>query len=217
MMQSSGRRVAVGVVVSLAVALLLVPGCSRGTTQVPKKASPAKAAEQTAPAKTQNQIETALAGLRVARSSATSEAPDARLLVASTSDRTAPGAVPTWNYFFGSPSKGKTYLIVVAHGTSMPAQEVNDTGYSTGELSKVPDATAWKIDSDIAYAKAFAASGFKAKPAAYTMGLETYQAQSDTSTVRPFVWRVRLFPADGSASTTTIDVNATTGVVLTAK
>jgi hypothetical protein len=196
------RRTALtGIVLAaaLALAMALLAGC--GQTPAAKiKGGP-----------------TALDNLAVARSALTTRAPDAKLLVVQTAQGVEPTGTPVWGYLFGSPSTDKIYIVYVAHGTSMGAQEYGKAGLSKAEWAKVPGTDSWKIDSPDAYSKALAASGAKGAPRAYMMGLMTYKPQVDTSTAEPFVWSVRFDPGKSGATTRTIDVNANTGAATVSK
>jgi hypothetical protein len=153
----------------------------------------------------------------VAQSELTTTAPDAKLLVVQTAEATVATATPSWVYLFGSPSTGRTYAVYIVEGKSMGAQEYGSAGLTDDEWSHVPDLDAWKVDSDVAYQKALSASGAKGDPAAYIMGLVTYMPAAETSTVEPFVWNVQFDPGNSGATTSTVEVNATTGAAAIAK
>ena len=85
------------------------------------------------------------------------------------------------------------------------------------EWAAVPGTDGWTVDSDTAYTKALAVSGAKGAPAAYMMGLLTFKPTSDTSTVQPFVWSVQFDPGASGATTSSINVDAKTGVATLAK
>lgn len=195
------------VIIGLATAFL--PGC-------------ANPAIKTAPAAVANLPEqpasTALKSLPVAKSALATTAPDARLYTVQTAKPVTATSTPEWQFVFVSPSTGKAYAVYVAHGKSSPPQEAPSSGLRSGESSALPKTTdAWKIDSDTAYAKALGAIGAKAPEGTAYLGMETYRATDDTSTVKPFVWRVHLYPATSNATTRTLDVNATTGAVTVIK
>ncbi len=181
------------VAVAFAVAALVITGCSNANTGTPK----------TGP--------TALGSLAVAKSALTTTAPDAKLLIVQTAEAATPGADPVWAFLFGSPKTDTLYLVYVAKDVSMGAQQYGSAGLSAAEWKLVPTTDAWKIDSDVAYTKALAASGASGTPAAYMMGFLTYKPKTDTSTVQPFVWNVQFDPGNSGATTKTIDVDARTG------
>jgi hypothetical protein len=154
---------------------------------------------------------TALGSLAVASSSLSTMAPDAKLLVVQTAQAVTPTGTPVWAYLFGSPSSDKTYVVYTSGGQSMGAQEYGTAGLSADEWKNVPNNDSWKIDSDAAYTKAFAAGGGKGEPAAYMMGLLTYKSAEDTSTIKPFVWRVIFDPGTSGVTTGTVEVDANSG------
>ena len=160
---------------------------------------------------------TALGSLAAARSSLSTMAPDAKLLVVQTAQAVTPTGTPVWAYLFGSPGNDKTFVVYLTNGQSMGAQEYGTAGLSADEWKKVPGADSWKIDSDQAYTKALAVSGAKGDPAAYMMGLLTYKSPDDTSTIKPFVWRVIFDPGTSGATTGTVEVDANSGSAVIAK
>lgn len=192
----------IGLVVVLA--LVLLSGCTQ------KASAPAvKAGSATAP--TVPRGSTALANLGPAQSSLSTIAPDAKLLLVTLGEDTAPTGTPVWTFLFGSPSTDKSYVVHISLGQVMAAQEYGAAGLTKGEWSNVPGTESWKIDSDAAYAKALTLGGADRSSSKYMMGLETYKSSADTGTVEPFVWRVLLYPSTSSETTTHVDVNATTG------
>jgi hypothetical protein len=198
-----GQRRTLSVLVILIVALALVAGLLVGCGKNP--GAGAKVGS------------TALDNLSVARSALSTVAPDAKLLVARLATDTVPGAAEVWGYYFGSPATDEGYFVHLANGLSMGWQDDGRVGLTPGEWAAVPGTDAWKVDSDVAYAKAVAASGLSTSPAGYMMGLETYKFSDDTSTVEPFVWRVLLYPAASAEATIHVDVNATTGAAVVRK
>ncbi len=160
---------------------------------------------------------TVLGSLAVAQSALSTLAPDAKLLVVQTAQAAVPTATPSWVYLFGSPKTGKTYAVYVAEGKSMGAQEYGDAGLEDDEWSKVPKTVPWKVDSDVAYNKALAASGAKGDPLAYVMGMMTFKPVTDTSTIEPYVWNVQFDPGTSGATTSTIEVDANTGTTAVTK
>src|SRR5450759_3388179 len=186
--QRRARFATIAFVAVLALAVTLLAGCSKtaGTsTPTPKSG-------------------TALGGLAIAKSSMTTTAPDAKLLVVQTAEAATPTSTPVWGYLFGSPANDKIWVVYVANGVSMGAQEYGTAGLSKTEWAAVPGTDGWTVDSDTAYTKALAASGAKGAPAAYMMGLLTFKPTSDTSTVQPFVWSVQFDPGASGATTSSI-------------
>ncbi|HEY5433255.1 MAG TPA: hypothetical protein VIL06_07605 [Coriobacteriia bacterium] len=200
--QRQARFATIAFVAVLALAVTLLAGCGKtaGTTSTPvPKAG------------------TALGSLAIAKSSMTTTAPDAKLLVVQTAEAATPTSTPVWGYLFGSPANDKIWVVYVANGVSMGAQEYGTAGLSKTEWAAVPGTDGWTVDSDTAYTKALAASGAKGAPAAYMMGLLTFKPTSDTSTVQPFVWSVQFDPGASGATTSSINVDAKTGVATLAE
>ena len=200
--QRQARFATIAFVAVLALAVTLLAGCGKTaattSTPVPKAG-------------------TALGSLAIAKSSMTTTAPDAKLLVVQTAEAATPTSTPVWGYLFGSPANDKIWVVYVANGVSMGAQEYGTAGLSKTEWAAVPGTDGWTVDSDTAYTKALAASGAKGAPAAYMMGLLTFKPTSDTSTVQPLVWSVQFDPGASGATTSSINVDAKTGVATLAK
>ena len=198
------RKVRVAMILGGAVAvalLLLVSGCggkSSGTTT-----------GETGP--------TALGSLSAARSSLSTMAPDAKLLIVQMAQGATPTDTPVWAYLFGSPSSDKIFAVYTTGGKVMQAQEAGTGGLSADQWKDVPGTEYWKVDSDEAYKKAVAVSGASGDPAGYYMGMLLYKSPEDTSTVKPFVWQVFLEPGKSGATTSTIEVDAKTGSAAVAK
>lgn len=192
----------IGAAIAVAFVLMaIIVGC--GSQQA---ATPAKAGS------------TAKEGLPVAQSAMTTAAPDAKLLLVQTATGVTPTSTPVWTYLFGSPSSGKTYVVYVANGKTMNASEYGTAGLSKSEWAKVPTTDAWKIDSNTAYQTALTASGAKAAPPTYNMGLLTYIPASETSsTTKPFVWYISLAPNTSGITTGSVEVDAQTGAVIKPK
>jgi len=201
--QRQARFATIAFVAALALAVTLLAGC--GKTAATTTSTPVPKAG------------TALGSLAIAKSSMTTTAPDAKLLVVQTAEAATPTSTPVWGYLFGSPANDKIWVVYVANGVSMGAQEYGTAGLSKTEWAAVPGTDGWTVDSDTAYTKALAASGAKGAPAAYMMGLLTFKPTSDTSTVQPFVWSVQFDPGASGATTSSINVDAKTGVATLAK
>jgi hypothetical protein len=192
------RLAAIVSVVAFSLAVTALAGCAQ-TSAVPA-AGP-----------------TALGSLAAARSGVSTTAPDAKLLLVQTAQAVSPTGTPIWGFLFGSPTTDKVYMVFVAGGRSMGAQEYGKAGLSASEWTNVPSADAWKVDSDKAFAKALSISGATGAPKSYLMGLITYKPRTDTSTVEPFVWNVRMDPGTSGATKKTIEVNAMTGAAFISK
>jgi hypothetical protein len=181
---------------ALALALVVLPGCSGK------------------PAATAPQGMTAKAALPIARSALSTTAPDAKLLLVQTAQAVTPTSTPVWAYLFGSPKSDKTYVVYVDKGKASPASEYSKAGLSKTEWAAVPGTDEWKVDSDQAYSKAFTASGGKGVPAAWGMGFVTYIPKAaGATTEKTFVWSVMFQPGASGATTGTIQVDAKTGAV----
>lgn len=201
MLHARKTRFAVVAGAAIAIALLLlVAGCNKKSTGTTVKTGP-----------------TALGSLAVAQSALSTMAPDAKLLVVQTAQGVPPTATPVWGYLFGSPANDKTFVVYTNNGQSMGAQEYGSAGLSADEWKKVPSTDSWKVDSDEAYKRALAVSGAKGTPNAYMMGLVTYKAAEDTSTVKALVWQVGFNPGTSGATTGTIEVDANTGAAKVVK
>ncbi len=195
------RVVALLGVVLLVVVAITVAGCgSKGSSGTSTKTG-----------------STALGSLDKARSSLSTMAPDAKLLVVQTAQSTTPTQTPVWAYLFGSPKSDKIYVVYVTNGQSMGAQEYGTAGLSKTEWGQVPSTDAIKIDSDVALKDGLKAAGAKGDPAAYMMGLMTYKPKTDTSTVSAMTWTMQFDPGSSGASTATINVDAKTGKATVAK
>ena len=186
---SRNRPSILGVIGILALSAMLLSACGKKSTPAP----------------------TAMDNYPAARGAALKSAPDAKLLLVQTFEATTPTASPVWYYLFGSPSTQKSYAVVASQGRVMSAEEAARADFPSSEWSALPSTDAWKIDSDAAYAKALDLSGTGRSPGPYTMGFETYKPKADTSTVEPFTWRVTFYQESNVQTTSTVDVNATTG------
>lgn len=189
-----------GVLSVFVLAMVLAGGCSN------KSDSGSTSTSATPPSEG-----TALTSLEVAQSSLATMAPDAKLLLVQTAQAVEPTGTPVWAYLFGDAATDKTYIVYVAGGQSMGAQEYGSAGLSEDDWANVPGTDEWKVDSNEAYTKALAVSGATGDPSAYLMGLMTFKSGTDTSTVEPFVWQVLFDPGESGATTKTITVDAKTG------
>lgn len=193
------RVVAVATALAAVALLLLAAGCGSKSSTTTKSGP------------------TALGSLSNARSSLSTMAPDAKLLLVQMAQGTTPTSTPAWAYLFGSPSNDKTFVVYTTEGKVMQAGEYGQAGLSADEWKKVPGTEDWKVDSDEAYKKALAVSGAKGDPAGYYMGLMIYKATEDTSTIKPLVWQVFFDPGESGATTSTVEVDAKTGAASVAK
>jgi len=193
--QRQARLATIILVAVIALGVALLAGCSsNASSTTTTKSGP-----------------TALGGLTAAKSALATTSPDAKLLVVETAQAVEPTGTPVWAYIFGSPSTDKIFVVYLANGQSMGSQENGTAGLSAAEWAKVPGTDEWKIDSDVAYKNALAASGAKGTPAAYMMGFITYKAASDTSTIEPMVWNVQFDPGTSGATDKVVTVDAKTG------
>jgi len=156
--------------------------------------------------------DTALESLTVAQSALSTIAPEAKLLLVQTAESVSGTASPVWAYLFGSPTDDKTYVVYVVDGAVMSAGEYGTAGLPEDEWPLVPDATSWKIDSDVAYTNALEAAGLSGNPP-YSMGMITYipSAEASTTTSIPFTWYISIEPAASGDATTSVQVDAKTG------
>lgn len=153
----------------------------------------------------------ALGNLEVAQSALATAAPDARLLVVQMMESVPTTGTPYWAYLFGSPSTDIGYVVYASAGEIMTWSEYGALGLTEDEWASVPDAKAWKVDSNQAYEKALKASGATGTPLGYFMGFVTYKSTEDTSTIQPFQWNIWLDPGTSGATENLIIVDAKTG------
>lgn len=188
-------------VIALVLSLSAAAGCG-------SKKSSGSSGKTPAP-----QGKTAKQALPAAQSALATTAPDAKLLLVQTAAAVTPTSTPVWAYLFGSPKSEKLYVVRVANGQAMPPAEYGSAKQlGTFEWNKVPNLDAWKVDSDEAYQKAYAASGAKSAPPQWVMGFITYVPKTEeTQTATPFEWSVQFDPGSSGATPNVINVNATTG------
>ena len=160
---------------------------------------------------------TAKGALAIAQSTLSTLAPDAKLLVAQSSGAISATTTPGWTFLLGSPKTDKIYAVMVINGKGQ-SQEYGSAGLSAQEWTAVPSADAWKIDSDVAHTNAVALHT-SAKSASYILGFVTYVPKSATdSKTKAMKWFVSFDPASqGSAPTSTVDVDMVTGAAAFAK
>lgn len=163
-------------------------------------------------------VATAQSEFKVAQTALATAAPDAKLLLVQTAQVVTATSTPIWEYIVGSPSSDKLYAVVVQKGVPQ-AQE-----YGTANLGKewasVPASDTWKIDSDQALAKAKTVYPNAKDGTLYAMGLITYIPKSAVPKAgsKTMTWFVQFDPSTrGNLSTSTVEVNATTGEASLAK
>lgn len=191
------RHALVGLALVLLLALGAIAGCTKSST--PTTSSSAKSA------------------FTLAMSALSTAAPDGKLLVTQAADTLTPTSTPSWEFLVGSPKTNVIYAVTVKDGKAQ-FQEYGTAGLSAAEWDAVPSADAWKVDSPEARAKALTIYP-NGKSANYYMGFVTYVPKSagDTTT-KPMTWIVTFDPASqGSAPTTTVNVDVGTGAAAYAK
>ena len=201
-MTSQSRRVArVGVALAVALVVAALVGCAGS-----------KSAAPTAPPQT-----TAKAALTAAMSAVATQAPDGKILVVQTAQPVTATSTPVWEFLIGSPKTSLIYAVQV-QGAQARAQPYGKANFTPAEWASVPANDKWKIDSDTALEKALAIYP-NGKGAAYLPGFVTYLPKSAKDTAaRPMKWIITFDPASkGSAATSTVDVDVTTGEATLAK
>lgn len=154
---------------------------------------------------------TAMGSVEVAKSSLSTSAPDAKLLLVQTANVINATSTPVWQYLFGSPKDGTIVAVTVEKGKVTATQPYGSAGMDAAEWKLVPDTADWKIDSDEALAAALKVDTNASATTPWAMGFVTYipKSAASSTTIDPFMWSVALDP-QGTAPTT-VDVNATTG------
>jgi nitrous oxide reductase accessory protein NosL len=160
---------------------------------------------------------TAKTALKAAMSAVATQAPDGKVLVVQTAQPVTATSTPTWEFLIGSPKTNVIYEVRVQDGQAQ-AQTYGTANLTPAEWAAVPANDQWKIDSDAALAKALAAYP-NGRNAAYLPGLVTYVPKSaQDSNSRPMKWIIMFDPTTkGSAATSTVDVDVTTGEAALAK
>lgn len=205
----------VALMTAIVVALVLAitaTGCSANKRTSSDKTGSSQQSTSTGEQTARN---TAISGIEVARSSLSTTAPEAKLLVVQTAAAVTTTSTPVWGYLFGSPKTDKTYVVYVADGEVTRSGEYGKAGLSAKEWAKIGSADAFTIDSDEAYTKALAVSGAKqgVLPPRYLMGLQTYVSAKNAkeSGAAPYTWYVVFDPGASGATSSTIDVDGNTG------
>jgi hypothetical protein len=181
--------------------IALAAGCTSNSANTPSTAPTAKAAYQ------------------IAVSSLSTMAPQGKLLVAQTDGPiSATTTTMTWEFLVGDPKSDKVYSVVVANGKAQAQEYAPSTGLSKEEWAKIPDVSAWKIDSDQAIQAATKLYP-NGKTARFLPGFVTYiPASAKTATVKPMTWIFNFDPSTkGSAPTSTVEVDLQTGQAAYAK
>lgn len=202
-------RTARHISIVLALALVLALGALAGCTNSQSGSS----STGTKPAST-----TAKDAYNIAYAAvAATQAPDGKLLVCQAADTITATSAPIWEFLIGSPRTNVVYAVLVKDGKAQSSQ-YGSAGLSPTEWSAVPSIQEWKIDSPEAHDNALTVYP-QGKDAAYFMGFVTYIPQSaKNSTSKPMTWIVSFDPTTkGTAATSTVDVNMTTGAATIAK
>ena len=155
---------------------------------------------------------TAKAAYAVAVSTLSTAAPDGKLLVAQTTKPLTATSTPVWEFLIGSPKTDVIWAVVVMNGKGQ-FQEYSKAGLNASEWAKVPPASDWKIDSDVAIANARKIYP-NGKDAAYVPGFVTFvpPQATDASKITQMKWLINFDPASkGSAATSTVEVDMKTG------
>ena len=197
-------RLGLALVLVLAIGALAGCGGSSGTATTGSGSSPADTA-------------TAKKAFAVAVSTLSTAAPDGKLLVAQVGGAVTSTSTPTWEFLIGSPKTDVIYAVSVSAGKGQ-FQEYGKAGLSAAEWAAVPAPEAWTIDSNTAHQKAVGVHP-QGKAAAYVMSFVTYVPKSAKgANAKPMTWDVVFDPAaQGSAPTSTVEVNMTTGTAAYAK
>lgn len=161
---------------------------------------------------------TAKAALPMAESTLSTTAPDAKLLLVASGSAITPTTAPVWQYLFGDPKTGTTYVAIVRNG------KASSLKYGTTELSQkewdaVPATDAWKIDSDAAVAKARTVYTEATDKTAYILGFVSYIPKAEKDVQTPaMTWSISFDPSSRTKSATaTVNVSAVDGTASFAK
>jgi hypothetical protein len=116
-----------------------------------------------------------------------------------------------WDYIVGSPKTDLLYEVMIQDGKGQ-FQEYTKAQLTAAEWAAVPAESAWKLDSDAAYAKAIAVYP-QGKTAAYYPSLLTYVPPSaPAGDYNAMKWVFNFDPASkGTATTSTVVVDMATG------
>ncbi len=198
------RNLLLGLALLLMVALGALSGCSSGgSSGTGITVPPAADAKQ---------------AYSIALSAVSTVAPDGKLLVCQTRKAITASATPSWDFLIGSPKTDDIYTVLVDNGKAQ-FSTYGKAGLTATQWAEVPRLEAWKIDSNAAHEKAVAVYP-NGKDAAYFAGFVTYVPQSATTPkdMRAMRWILSFDPASkGSAPTSTVDVDLTTGAAALAQ
>ncbi len=195
--------------VGLALAILLTIGAAAGCSSNSATPSTNKAVKA--------DTTKATGAAQVALSSLGTAAPDAKVLLGQIVAPIPTTATPMWEFLVGSPKTGIVYAVLVNNGVGQ-SKEYGKVVLKAAEWKKVPQISAWKIDSDKALADALKLYP-QGKTAAYSAGFVTYvpEGAPDSST-KPMTWNFNFDPASvGKAPTSTVLVDMVTGATSFAK
>ena len=161
---------------------------------------------------------TAKQAFPLAHATLTTTAPDAKLLLVAAGGAITPTVPPVWQYLFGDPKTGTTYVAIVRAGKAS-SLKYGTTQLSDKEWAAVPATDAWKIDSDAAVAKARTVYPEATDSTAYILGFVSYIPKAEKSVqTPPMVWSVSFDPSSRTtSSTSTVNVDAVTGAASLAK
>jgi hypothetical protein len=214
---------AVGVLLAMTVGLA---GCGAPTsTQTSSSTGSSTASHEASGASAvafDSSADTAQGHYAAALKSVKAVAPDAVLVVVQTEIPATSTPSAVWIYLFASKKMNKAYAVTVSSGKPGKPLALATESLRADEWAKVPPVTAWKIDSDEAFKKAFAAYAERLNstpPKQYSMGMALFVAdtpENNASGVKPLVWSVTFDPsAGGVTATRQALVDAKTGAVLT--
>ncbi len=190
-----------GLALALSLAVGALAGCSN-TAKTPETTS------ATTPAASPITAKQAFA---IAQSTLASTAPDGKLLLGQSAVPTIPTPSRDWEFLIGSPKHDALYAVFVHDGGG----RFEDNGaahFTKAEWAAVPGPDAWRIDSDVALAKALAVHP-QGKGANYFMGFVTYKPKADAPLKARFMKWVIGFDVnvEGNAPTSTVLVDMFTG------
>lgn len=199
-LNSRYTRVVLVALMALAAAAV-VTGCNKNTAETPSGGTTAKG------------------NVEVAKSSLSTTAPDAKLLLVQTANVVTETSTPVWQYLFGSPKDGSIYAVTVKDGKVVATEPYGTAGMEDAEWAQVPGADEWKIDSDAAYDAALKANSKNTKATPWAMGFVTYVPKSaeSSTTIDAFKWSVAFDPQSQTGSANSVDVDAKTGEATVAK
>jgi hypothetical protein len=153
----------------------------------------------------------------IAYKSAKASVPDAVFFVVQVPTVATVTPSPTWGYLFGSKKSNKVYLVTVVGGKADKIQDLGASALKATQWATIPSVDGWKIDSNVALAKAAATYQQRTGKTAsnkYAMGMATFVPTSDSG-IKAFVWTISFDPEGaGDAKSRRIDIDAKTGAAL---